>query len=271
MELPCKDCVSGYVLPGDVKGAFADGAYFSPAPSRHEGEKAAIVLLTDSFGLQLKNPKILADFFADRLGCDAFVPDLFHGQGGLLSTSTIADAPLGSPPINERDLAPYIKDEPGQPRGIIETLKWLAVMVPLLPGLFANRPSVGLARAEAVRKSPVPYEHGPHPSSSFSGESKRAKGIRASEWSGTPLLRGRGSVSKAQTRYCYGGGVALGIATRTGLVDAVVACHPGPVDIDDVRNSTTPLAMLCADGVLGPGMRGGTWKLTPFFFFFPRG
>jgi dienelactone hydrolase len=51
-------------------------------------------------------------------------------------------------------------------------------------------------------------------------------------------------------RYCYGGGVALGVATRSGLVNAVVACHPGPVDIGYIRRATAPLAMICSDGKL---------------------
>ena len=85
MELPCKDCVSGYVLPGEPKGTFVEGAYFSPAPNGNgtasANQKTALVLLTDGFGLNLKNPKILADSFAASLNCDVFVPDIFNGKG----------------------------------------------------------------------------------------------------------------------------------------------------------------------------------------------
>jgi hypothetical protein len=82
MELPCKDCVSGHILPGDPKGTFTEGAYFTRAEQGNDGNsgKRVLVLLTDSFGLQIQNPKILADSFANRLGCDVFVPDLFNGK-----------------------------------------------------------------------------------------------------------------------------------------------------------------------------------------------
>lgn len=48
-------------------------------------------------------------------------------------------------------------------------------------------------------------------------------------------------------RYCYGGGLALGVATRRGLTDAVVSCHPGPVDIASIREASVPLAILCSE------------------------
>lgn len=44
------------------------------------GEKKAIVLLTDIFGLPLVNNKLLADAFNERVGVDVYVPDLFVGQ-----------------------------------------------------------------------------------------------------------------------------------------------------------------------------------------------
>lgn len=83
MELPCQDCASGYVLPGEPRGIFKDGAYLATTEQTNDGptgEKRALVLLTDVFGLHLKNPKILADSFSERLGCDVFVPDLFNGS-----------------------------------------------------------------------------------------------------------------------------------------------------------------------------------------------
>lgn len=55
-----------------------DGAYYAPAPTG-EGRRA-ILLLTDGFGLELKNCKILADRLSSRLGCDVWVPDYFKGE-----------------------------------------------------------------------------------------------------------------------------------------------------------------------------------------------
>lgn len=86
MTTLCKNCVSGYVLPGEPKGVVKDGAYtYSPSAEAHDTApdasttKTALIFLTDIFGLELKNNKILADSFADRLKCDVFVPDIFNG------------------------------------------------------------------------------------------------------------------------------------------------------------------------------------------------
>ena len=40
----------------------------------------AIICLTDMFGLDLVNPKIIADKYAEQLGCNVYVPDLFGGE-----------------------------------------------------------------------------------------------------------------------------------------------------------------------------------------------
>jgi hypothetical protein len=88
MELPCEHCLTGHVLPGEPKGSFKDNAYYisgvpegaTKSDSTARSDKRAIVLLTDAFGLALKNPKILADDFARHLKCEVFVPDLFNGE-----------------------------------------------------------------------------------------------------------------------------------------------------------------------------------------------
>lgn len=79
--MACPDCITGAFLPGEPKGIIStQGAYYSPAPLPDtSGSKRAILLLTDVFGLPLKNCKIIADNFAKRLNCDVWVPDMFHG------------------------------------------------------------------------------------------------------------------------------------------------------------------------------------------------
>ncbi|KDQ27969.1 hypothetical protein PLEOSDRAFT_1042542 [Pleurotus ostreatus PC15] len=79
--MSCPDCVKGAYLPGDPVGKLGfKGAYYSPAPKPNaiRGEDA-VVLLTDGFGLPLKNCKIIADTLATRLGCDVWVPDILGG------------------------------------------------------------------------------------------------------------------------------------------------------------------------------------------------
>lgn len=98
MTTLCKNCVSGHVLPGEPKGTIKDGAYvYSYRPETESQSqdgtpsltgKTAIILLTDIFGLDLKNSKILADSFGERLKCDVLVPDLFNGTYDTLSLLT---------------------------------------------------------------------------------------------------------------------------------------------------------------------------------------
>ena len=54
------------------------GAYFTPGSVTDD--KRTVVLLTDAFGLPLKNCKIIADRIAKDVGCDVWVPDYFAGQ-----------------------------------------------------------------------------------------------------------------------------------------------------------------------------------------------
>ena len=77
----CEQCTQGYVLQGEPEGTIVDGAYFHAAPPSANSTRA-VVLLTDIFGLPLKNSKLIADELSKRLECDVWVPDLFAGKLG---------------------------------------------------------------------------------------------------------------------------------------------------------------------------------------------
>ena len=82
--MSCEQCTQGHVLAGEPAGSIVDGAYFHPAPTTaadgaSPASTRAIVLLTDIFGLPLKNCKLIADELSKRVGCDVWVPDLFDG------------------------------------------------------------------------------------------------------------------------------------------------------------------------------------------------
>lgn len=86
--MSCPDCTKGGVLPGEPTGHMNDdNSYLAPAPTGGSSSRA-IVLLSDAFGLPLKNTKILADNFAQRLACDVWVPDLFAGAKSLYIQTT---------------------------------------------------------------------------------------------------------------------------------------------------------------------------------------
>jgi carboxymethylenebutenolidase len=86
----CESCTQGYRLPGEPTGELtAVGAlntYFRSAPTAATTpkEKKAIVILTDAFGLPVPNAQIIADKLVERLGVDAYVPDIFDGASEKL-------------------------------------------------------------------------------------------------------------------------------------------------------------------------------------------
>jgi hypothetical protein len=83
--MSCPDCVKGNILPGEPTGEYltksyggAD-AYLAAAPAGSNAGGRAVVILTDIFGLPMKNPRIIADRLAKELECDVWVPDYFAG------------------------------------------------------------------------------------------------------------------------------------------------------------------------------------------------
>jgi len=129
-----------------------DGAYLAAGPAEGN-KKAAVVLLTDIFGLPLKNSKILADIFAERLGVDVWVPDLFAGAYLFIRVQlvelTFCVNP-GKPPVKVEELEPLMPDRAGVKTGFMSTVRLILLMLsrPLL--VYNARPSAGVERAKAV-------------------------------------------------------------------------------------------------------------------------
>ena len=89
--MACPNCAEGAFLPGEPTGTINydfQGAYYAPgSPSDGTSpSKRAVLLLTDAFGLPLKNCKIIADDLANRLECDVWIPDYFAGKRRSLCT-----------------------------------------------------------------------------------------------------------------------------------------------------------------------------------------
>ncbi|KAJ7175820.1 dienelactone hydrolase [Mycena filopes] len=131
--MSCPDCFRGSVLEGEPTGIMTDkGDYFAAGPTGTS--KRAVVLLTDIFGLPLKNSKILADSFAERLGCDVWVPDLFNGR----------------PPVAPGQLEKVMPQKAG-----VEMTAWnwtvgIWNLLPSIPAFIKNRPSVETKKYEQI-------------------------------------------------------------------------------------------------------------------------
>jgi carboxymethylenebutenolidase len=77
--MSCPDCTSGNLLPGTPKGTEENGVYFAKGSNQEDTKEKAVLVFTDIFGLDVPNPKIVADIIAERTGFDVWVPDLFNG------------------------------------------------------------------------------------------------------------------------------------------------------------------------------------------------
>ncbi|KAJ7775613.1 Alpha/Beta hydrolase protein [Mycena maculata] len=123
--MSCPDCFKGAVLDGEPTGVISaiDGAYFASGPAGTS--KRAVILLTDIFGLPLKNSKILADNFAQHLQCDVWVPDFFAGR----------------PPVSVSQMAP-LPEKAGLKMSFVGTVKLVSNLLPSIPALYRNRSAV---------------------------------------------------------------------------------------------------------------------------------
>jgi len=123
--MSCPDCISGDLLPGSPKGTEENGAYFIKGSNQEATADKAVVVFTDSFGLAVTNPKIVADTIAERTGFDVWVPDLFNGQ----------------PPVAPGTLD-YGPRRPGEKVGFWKMFKFYLTGLTHIFGFIAARPAV---------------------------------------------------------------------------------------------------------------------------------
>jgi len=152
--MSCPDCTSGNLLPGSPKGTEENSTYLAKGSNQGDTAEKAVVIFTDSFGLAISNPKIIADTIAERTGFDVWVPDLFNG---VLSTCIcnldVRRSPdttrPGHPPVPSEspDFAPR---SPGEKIGFWRTIKFYLNALTYIPGFIAARPTVVDPRAKDV-------------------------------------------------------------------------------------------------------------------------
>ncbi|KAJ2928419.1 hypothetical protein H1R20_g8682, partial [Candolleomyces eurysporus] len=136
--MSCPKCVEGYELPGEPRGSIQaefQGAYFTTFQSQDASSsgsntsKRAVVLLTDGFGLPLKNCKVIADKISTSLECDVWIPDYFQGRPLI--------------PLN----AMSGPDKASQKMSILDWIKFIFLNgIPSIPAFISSRPSVVDAR-----------------------------------------------------------------------------------------------------------------------------
>jgi dienelactone hydrolase len=88
--MSCPDCFKGSVhthageAKGNLETVYGKNCYVA-SPSSTSTSTSVIIYLTDAFGLNLINTKLLADRFAAETGCKVLVPDVIPGGGGPVS------------------------------------------------------------------------------------------------------------------------------------------------------------------------------------------
>ncbi|KAJ7459828.1 dienelactone hydrolase [Mycena latifolia] len=210
--MSCPDCFKGAVLEGEPTGTIAsefESAYFATGGT----SKRAIILLTDIFGLPLKNSKILADNFAMHLQCDVWVPDLFAGH----------------PPVTEAQMK-SLPDRAGVKMSFFDILKLIWTALPSIPSMFRNRPSVVEARTISVRCTLLLDRCGDL-AGQFVKKLQEAKKYER-----------LGAIG-----YCFGGGIATRLGASTDLFNSIVLAHPSPPSDAHIKAIKAPTAWSCAE------------------------
>jgi len=81
MALPCKDCASGHLKDGATSGTVTTvhglPTYVAEPASAPKG---IVVIITDAFGWELPNNRILADNYAKKGGFKVYMPDFMNGH-----------------------------------------------------------------------------------------------------------------------------------------------------------------------------------------------
>ncbi|KAI0030257.1 dienelactone hydrolase endo-1,3,1,4-beta-D-glucanase [Vararia minispora EC-137] len=134
--MSCENCFKGSELPGTPTGTMVGDAYFAASPAgeaaSEDQKKTAVVLLTDVFGLPMKNCKILADILAQRLDVDVWVPDVFDGR----------------PLAKVEELEPLMPDRAGVAISFLARIRFFFLALFRLHIIYAIRPAVGAERAK---------------------------------------------------------------------------------------------------------------------------
>jgi len=100
--MSCPDCFRGTAhdgQPGGMEEIIHGIRTYVAKPAAGTTSKSTILLITDAFGFNLVNSKLLADTYATRTGCRVLVPDIIPGGGVPLDSLELmerASSPVGT-------------------------------------------------------------------------------------------------------------------------------------------------------------------------------
>ena len=79
----CPDCITGAIHDGNPKGTVSTIAKlptYIAKPTTKSGKPGVIVIISDAFGWEFVNNRLLADEYAERSGRTVYLPDFMFGK-----------------------------------------------------------------------------------------------------------------------------------------------------------------------------------------------
>jgi dienelactone hydrolase len=225
--MACPDCFKGTIHEGEPSGieeTIHGVRTYVTAPASNSTSKSTIIFITDAFGFNLVNSKLLADYYASQTGIRVLIPDIIPGGGVPLTTLSLTESV--SAPIRWFDI-------PGRVWWAFSLGRLLSIVIPFAIRSRGVFPSI-LAYARAV-KAELP-EGG-------------TLGVAGFCWGGMQ------STKLAAESTTEGGTV--------GLVDAHFTAHPVGLKSEDfvegVRKFKVPFSMAVGekDAYLKPDVVAG--------------
>ncbi|TVY62280.1 Protein AIM2, partial [Lachnellula suecica] len=142
--MSCPDCFKGSVHDGTPAGreeTLHGVLTYIAGTSSESSSSATIIFLTDAFGFNLPNAKLLADFYATRTGLCVLVPDIIPGGGVPLSTLSLMT--VVTSPVQWYDVW-------GQIKRVVFGLRLMTIVIPFARRTKGAFPTV-LEFARAVK------------------------------------------------------------------------------------------------------------------------
>ena len=90
--LQCRDCVTGALhtdTPTGIELTIHDIPTYVARPNEGQPEKGLIIYITDIFGWELPNNRLLADRYAKKGGYVVYIPDFLRGRSAQIFISQI--------------------------------------------------------------------------------------------------------------------------------------------------------------------------------------
>ncbi|PVH78395.1 alpha/beta-hydrolase [Cadophora sp. DSE1049] len=142
--MSCADCFKGSIHNGKPTGTeefIHDIRTYIACPENTASSQSTIIFITDAFGFNLVNSKILADVYASRTGFRVLVPDIIPGGGVPLSSLALMETATAS--VAWWNIF-------GQIRRILTVVRMVTIFMPFAIRTRGVFPSV-LAYARAVK------------------------------------------------------------------------------------------------------------------------